>query len=63
MSAPPQDTTQNNGDDAAPSWQEQTAGGEDSHMAHAPYDAGGDQSYDASMEVETYRPINVKEDG
>jgi hypothetical protein len=64
VSAPPQDTTQNNGDDAAPSWQEQAAGGEDSHMAVDRYDAGGDQSYDnASMDVETYRPINVKEDG
>jgi RNA-binding protein Musashi len=64
VSAPPLDSAPNNGEDAAPSWQQQAAGGEDSHMEHSGYNAGGDQSYDnAPMDDDNYGPINVKEDG
>jgi RNA-binding protein Musashi len=63
-SAPAPDTAQNGADSAAPSWQAPSAGGEDAHMDHSGYNAGGDQSYDnAPMEDDNYGPINVKEDG
>lgn len=63
--APPEETTQHGDQDAAPSWQGQAPGGNDSHMDHSGYNAGGNQSYDnAPMEDDNnYGPINVKEDG
>lgn len=62
--APPQDSTQNNGQDAAPSWPAQDAPNEDSHMDQSGFNAGGEQSYEnAPMEDDNYGPINVKEDG
>ncbi|KAG9193309.1 hypothetical protein G6011_03344 [Alternaria panax] len=64
VSAPPQDTTQGNGQDAAPSWPAQGGGEQDSHMDQSGYNAGGVQSYDnAPMDDDNYGPINVKEDG
>ena len=64
MSAPPQDTAQNNGHDDAHSWSAPAARGEDAHMEHSGYNAGGDQSYDnAPTQEDNYGPINVKEDG
>jgi RNA-binding protein Musashi len=63
-SAPAQDTTHNGGENTVPSWQAPQASGEDSHMDHSGYNAGGDQSYhNAPMEDDNYGPINVKEDG
>ncbi|KAH3920348.1 hypothetical protein HBI56_068910 [Parastagonospora nodorum] len=63
-SAPAQDTTQTAADNAAPSWQAPSAGGQDAHMDNSGYNAGGDQSFDnAPMADNNYGPINVKEDG
>lgn len=63
-SAPPQIAAHNGEQQAAPSWQPQAAGGDDSHMDHSGFNAGGNQSYDnAPMEEDNYGPINVKEDG
>ncbi|KAK1916298.1 hypothetical protein P3342_004116 [Pyrenophora teres f. teres] len=62
--APPQDSTQNNGQDAAPTWPAQDAPNQDSHMDQSNFNAGADQSYEnAPMEDDNYGPINVKEDG
>ncbi|KAI4713860.1 hypothetical protein J4E90_003427 [Alternaria incomplexa] len=64
VSAPPQDTAQNNGQDSAPAWPAQGAADGDSHMDQSGYNAGGEQSYDnAPMDDDNYGPINVKEDG
>ncbi|CAN9198096.1 unnamed protein product [Alternaria alternata] len=64
VSAPPQDSTHDNGQNAAPSWPAQAGGEQDSHMDQSGYNAGGDQSYDnAPVDDDNYGPINVKEDG
>ncbi|CAN9405360.1 hypothetical protein AA0119_g3561 [Alternaria tenuissima] len=64
VSAPPQDSTHDNGHNAASSWPAQAGGEQDSHMDQSGYNAGGDQSYDnAPVDDDNYGPINVKEDG
>ncbi|RYN36664.1 hypothetical protein AA0112_g4607 [Alternaria arborescens] len=64
VSAPPQDSTHDNAQNAAPSWPAQAGGEQDSHMDQSGYNAGGDQSYDnAPVDDDNYGPINVKEDG
>ncbi|EDU44494.1 conserved hypothetical protein [Pyrenophora tritici-repentis Pt-1C-BFP] len=62
--APPQDSTQNNGEDAAPSWPAQDAPNQDTQMEQSNFNTGAVQSYEnAPMEDDNYGPINVKEDG
>ncbi|XPS74489.1 hypothetical protein M3J09_006605 [Ascochyta lentis] len=60
QSAPPQETAQ----DAAPSWQEPAAAGNDTNMDGSAYNNGGNQAYDNGQnDDDNYGPINVKEDG
>lgn len=50
--------------DAAPSWQEPAAGGNDTNMDGSAYNNGGAQAYDNGQnDDDNYGPINVKEDG
>ncbi|KAF2850296.1 hypothetical protein T440DRAFT_397133 [Plenodomus tracheiphilus IPT5] len=63
-SAPPAEAAQHDAHNAAPSWQGQATGNDDSHMDQSGYNGANNQSYDnAPMEDDNYGPINVKEDG